>query len=311
MMNSCHLLYLIIFAAFFFGACEEVFIPDDSNYQSKIVVESYIEKSSEGLPVYLILTRTIGFFGNIDATVIENLFVKADSVLIIADNEEISLMDLCLSDLPPEARTEILKRFGFDPDSVNLNFCIYTDLSGKFQPKEGSSYDLKIIINDTVLSARTSIPKLIPLDSIWFEPVPGIMIDSFVQMICSIRDVAGENNFYRYFTGTSEGALIANFSSVTDDFLFDGQEFQFPLQKAEPPGTPFSDTLGYFRIGDTVRVKWCNLDKDHFEFWNTLEVSRTRQGPFSSYLRVKTNINGGLGIFGGQNCEYYTILVKR
>lgn len=291
-------------------ACEEVFIPDDANFESKIVVESYVERSSEGLPVYLLLTRTIGFFGKINSSQLENLFVKADEVLVVDGTDRFLLSELCLSDIPAEARNEILKRFGINPDSVNLDLCIYADLSSRFMPAQGRAYDLNVRVGDTLITSRTTIPKLIPLDSIWFEPVPGKMIDSFAQMICSISDEPGERNYYRYFTGKSGEALVANFSSVTDDFLFDGQEFQFPLQKAEPPGTPFSDTLGYFRIGDTIRIKWCNLDRDHFDFWNTLEVSRTRQGPFSSYLRVKSNINGGIGIFGGQNCIYYTIPVK-
>lgn len=154
-------------------ACEEVFIPDDANFESKIVVESYVERSSEGLPVYLLLTRTIGFFGKINSSQLENLFVKADEVLVVDGTDRFLLSELCLSDIPAEARNEILKRFGINPDSVNLDLCIYADLSSRFMPAQGRAYDLNVRVGDTLITSRTTIPKLIHLDSIWFEPVPG------------------------------------------------------------------------------------------------------------------------------------------
>ena len=69
----------------------------------------------------------------------------------------------------------------------------------------------------------------------------------------------------------------------------------------------------YFNIGDTVSIKFCTIDKDHYEFWNTFqdEVLNT-VNPFASSLSViKSNIQGdGLGIWGGYGVSYYTLIIK-
>ena len=83
------------------------------------------------------------------------------------------------------------------------------------------------------------------------------------------------------------------------------------MVKSEEPGAKFDPiTFGLYRIGDTAQVKWINIDKDYYDFFNTLEFNRANQGPFSSYTRIKTNIKGGLGIWGGSNVQIYTKKVK-
>ncbi|MBK9272596.1 MAG: DUF4249 domain-containing protein [Saprospiraceae bacterium] len=292
-------------------ACEEEFIPDGTNVNPQLVIEAYLEKSNEGFPFYLILTKTTAFYDKFSADRIQDLFIKADSAFIEVNSERILLDELCLNDLPPDLKKLALDRLGLNPDSVAIDICIYTDLSGTLQPSEGNIYQLKVYVKDEIVSAQTTIPSLVPLDSIWFEDVPGKKLDSFLQLFCKIKDTPNVSNYYRFFTAGQNENLIAGFTSVTDDYFFDGQEFKFTLQKATVPGSSFSDTTGYFKLGDTIRVKWCTIDKDHFDFWNTLEVSRTRQGPFSSYVRIKSNIVGGLGIFGGQHCKYYSVVVKK
>jgi len=97
---------------------------------------------------------------------------------------------------------------------------------------------------------------------------------------------------------------------VTDDALFDGQSFRITLQKAEPPGTSFDDEFGLYRVGDTATLKWMTLDQSHFDFWNTLEFSRANQGPFATYTRVRGNVSGALGVWGGASVDIYTQIVE-
>ena len=63
-------------------------------------------------------------------------------------------------------------------------------------------------------------------------------------------------------------------------------------------------------VGDSVLIKWTTIDEAHFDFWNTLEFSNANQGPFSSYTRLQSNINGGLGIWGGYSVSYYSRTVE-
>ena len=69
------------------------------------------------------------------------------------------------------------------------------------------------------------------------------------------------------------------------------------------------DTFGYFWRGDTVVVRAASLDYAHFRFWQTLEYNTGSQGPFGTYTRIESNINGGLGIWGGISYNDYTIII--
>lgn len=51
------------------------------------------------------------------------------------------------------------------------------------------------------------------------------------------------------------------------------------------------------------------MDETHFDFWNTLEFSRNNSGPFSSFNRVSSNVDGALGVWGGYAVGYYEDVV--
>ena len=120
-----------------------------------------------------------------------------------------------------------------------------------------------------------------------------------------------EKDYYRYFTATNERALSAPFNSIIDDGFFNGLSFEFPLPESEAPSQDFDfDTFGFYNIGDEVQIKWCTVDEAHFNFWNTLEFNRQNQGPFSSYTLIATNIEGGIGIWGGYSVSFYNLVVE-
>ena len=50
-------------------------------------------------------------------------------------------------------------------------------------------------------------------------------------------------------------------------------------------------------------------DEAHFDFWNTRDFSANSAGPFSSYTRIKGNVDGALGIWGGYSVDSYRLFV--
>lgn len=299
----------------FMTSCEEEFIPGNGVVESEIVVEGFIEAGEDALPTYVLLTRTFPFYNDIDANRLNDLFVKNAMVTVTPSNgSAVQLTELCLDDLPPELQKEVAAVLGLQLDSSGQapNVCAYVDLAGELNPTEGVTYDLLVEVESEVLTATTTIPHHVPLDSVWFTDPPGKPADSLAEMNCRITDPAGVDNFYRYLTADNDRPLIPGFGSVTDDAFFDGQEFDFPLQKAEY----FSDTtdrdfnsFGLWLRGDTARLKWCSIDKAHHDFWLTFEFNRNNQGPFSAYTRVDFNIEGGIGIWGGYAVSYYEMVV--
>lgn len=305
---------MMVFAIMISG-CEEEFIPGGEDIESQIVVEGYIEAGENALPVYVLLSRSFPFYNDIDNDRLNDLFVKGAVVTVTrSGGETVELTELCLEEIPEPLREEVLAVLGIQTDTISglPDICAYVDLMNEVIADEGGTYDLKVEVEGRTITSTTTIPPHVPLDSVWFTPPPGEPADSLAEMNCRISDPGGIENYYRYLTAVNSRRLIPNLGSVTDDAFFDGQEFDFPLQKAEYI-TDTADldfnTFGLWNRGDTATLKWCSIDKAHHDFWLTFEFNRNNQGPFSGYTRVDFNIDGGIGIWGGYSVSYYELIV--
>ncbi len=299
-----------LFLLFTFSSCEEEFIPEPVVGAEGIVVEGYIEAGDRPTPPYVILTKSFPFFSELSQDQLDDSFVRGAEVTVSDGDKTVTLTELCLDEVPVEFRNLVSEFLGTPIDSIGFNFCAYIDLSMEMMGEEGKTYSLEVKTGEETLRASTTIPSAIPLDTLWFTQPPGEPSDVFAELNVLLSDPADETNFYRYLTSEQYGPYLAAFGSVTDDLLFDGQSFEFPLPKAEAPGTEFDqESYGYYVRGSTVTIKWITLDEDHFNFWNTLEFSRANQGPFSSYTRIDHNIEGGVGIWGGLAARYYELEV--
>lgn len=292
-------------------SCEQSFAPEISTEPSEIVVEGYIEGGQRPLPPYVILSKSLPFFSRLGTEAVNNLFVH-DAVVRISDGSKtVELEEFCLSELSPEQREVASGLIGIDLNEISLDICIYTDPSLSMFGEVGKTYTLEVEAENKILTSTTTIPLHVPLDSLrFFEPL-GEPNDTLVELRGYLKDPADQPNFYRYFTKTNDGNFKSPFASVADDRLFDGLQFEFPLPNAEvgPDGLRPS-TYGFFHVGDTVTIRWISLDEPHYEFWNTLEFNKANQGPFSSYTRIKSNIEGGLGIWGGFSASYYELVAE-
>ncbi len=292
-------------------SCETPFQPEISGSAAGgIVVEGYIEGGARPTPPFVILTRSYSFFDSLGLNELQEGFVHGATVKVSDGTREQVLQELCLSDLNEQQKTLLAGFLGFDPDSVAYDFCAYLDLTFSMLGVEGRTYQLHIDVGEEVLEATTTIPEHVGLDSLFFEPPPGQPNDTLARLKCLIDDPGDRENYYRYQTRINDQPFVTPSGSVVDDRFFNGQSFEFPLAKAEPPGTEFDPaTFGLYRVGDRVELKWINIDRAHFDFWNTLEFNAANQGPFSSYTRILSNVEGGQGIWGGLSASYYSLEV--
>jgi len=285
--------------------CTEEYVPATQDQDQQLVVEGFIEAGEGTMPTFVLLTRSIPFISTIDLNTFDEIFVNDAVVSVTNGTNIVQLEEYCLDDLPPDIRAAAAEALGFDPLTTTVNICAYVDLLDQIDRRIGGQYDLRIEVEGQVLTATTTIPEFVPLfDFRWDDP-PGVPSDTVARLWVTIDDPVGINH-YRYFTEENNGGFVAPFASVTGDRLFDGMEFEFPLTKAEPRDGDFDpDTFGFYFRGDSIRIKWMTIDEAHFEFWNTLEFSRNNSGPFSSYNRVTSNVDGALGIWGGAAVEFY------
>ena len=298
-----------IFAVGF--ACEKEYIPNLPTTAADIVVEGYIEAGNKAAPPYVILTKSLPFFR--DLKNYNDLFVRGATVWVSNGKDSVRLQEFCWADLDPSVKKQAATLFGINADSVaaNFNFCVYIDLAQRMKGEFNKTYTLRITTADgQKLSATTTIPRPVPIDSATFIKPPGNNnLDTMAQMRAIAVDPIGPD-FYRYFTSTKGSSYVAGANSVTDDAFFDGKVTKFNLLKSEPrDGSTPADLYGLFHRGDSISIKFTTIDKAHFDFWRTLEYNANSGGPFASYTKVKHNIVGGLGIWGGYAATYFDTVV--
>lgn len=308
-MKSIYAIIYVSLSLLFLSSCEQSYTPETSDVEQEIVVEGYIEAGPGANPTYVILTKSIPFLSTIDPNKFTELFIKGAQVTVNDGTNVVELIEFCLDDVPDDLKDEVYAVLGLNPDSATVDICVYADIFGQIKKEPGRKYDLTVKTGNKTLTATTTIPEYVELTNFkWVDP-PGKPNDTLAELNVTINDPANVENFYRYFTATGEDPqLIPPFGSVTNDAIFNGQSFEFPLQKAQRRGGDFNpDAFGLYKRGDSVFVKWCGIDKAHFNFWNTRDFAANSGGPFSSYTRISTNINGGLGIWGGYAVRTYNL----
>lgn len=319
------LLTLLIFISV---SCEKEFIPETTYDGPELVVEGYISKGTGAFPPYVILTKSIEYTSSIGTDALNDLFVHNAEVHISDGTNRVRLPELCVSDLqalPDFLKDAIAQAIGipaFNIDSVQLDVCVYTDLLSVIglglDIKEGGQYDLEIKTdNFGTVTATTTIPYSVPVDSLSYLNHPSYPAnDSLVEVMAYFKDPIGPN-YYRSFSKRNQEPMYPSGTrgtngSVSDDKIFEGQSFSFAILRGQDPLGDFDfDTFGYFWRGDTVTVRAASIDYEHFRFWQTMEYNSGSQGPFGTYTRIESNINGGLGIWGGISYDDYTIVIPQ
>ncbi len=312
-MRTWSKLLCVLFILVGIFACEEPFVPEPVENAEQYVVEGYVEAGEGSNFSYVIITKTVPFFSEISPDQYASLFVDDATVTVNDGSNDVTFTKLCLSDIPDDLKDQAGELIGINPDSTDINVCIYVDIFDQLIREVGRTYSLEVTIEneEEIITAQTTIPEIIPLYDFVFRDTPGVPIEGLAQLWCKISDPL-EKNYYRYFTQADSTALISPFNSVTNDGAWNGQEFEFPISKAEPAGADFDpNTFGMFTEGDTIIMKWCTIDSIHYDFWETFEYARNNQGPFSAYTRIKTNVDGAWGIFGGYGVSASELVVEK
>ena len=179
----------------------------------------------------------------------------------------------------------------------------------------GKTYDLNIEWEGGTYTSSTRIPELIPLDSVWFKREGNPEL-GFIWAHLTEPDTAG--NAYRWWAQrinvNSEGqpkdaAFVPPLGSAFDDRFINGKSFDFvygrgPSAPDDPP-----EEGGFFKLGDTIVVKFSTCDQGVFQFLRTFEAEAGNNGnPFASPSPIRSNMEGGaLGIWAGYGSVLDTV----
>jgi hypothetical protein len=280
-----------------FTSCEKEVYIDLPDPQTKLVVEGWIEQ--DNYPVVAV-TRNSPYFSQVDSTTLMNLFVL-NAQVYVSDGEQTEKLELDFSNAME----------GIWP------FICYKGNSIKGEI--GKTYTLTIYAEGDTITGTTTIPQPIELDSIWWMPdnEGKPLNDSLGYIWANYTDDPGVDNYFRLFAKRKglDNQFIPIFGSVYDDVFFNGQSFTFSMYRgiltlSDVDAIIEDEELFYFKKGDTVDVKITSIDREHYEFWRTIEQENFTGGnPFVFPVVIRHNVKGALGVWGGYGATIYTLII--
>jgi hypothetical protein len=280
--------------------CEKKVEFDLNQSPELLTVDASIENDQD--PV-VILTKSLNYFSKISAEVLGNTLIK-DADVFISDG----------------TKTHQLRRYDVVVPGTTIPFSFYSsdfaNPSTIIKGELGKNYQLRIVWKEKEYTSATSIPPLRKvIDSLWWVKAPNTP-DTSTRAVVRARvvDPPGFGDYARYFTRVNSGNFLPGFSSVFDDAFVNGVTYTVDVDRGVDRNTELDfDDYGFFRRGDTVTLKFSNINKATFDFWRTVEFSYQSIGnPFSTPTKILGNIsNGALGYFGGYANQFTTVIIPR
>ncbi|OQP61532.1 hypothetical protein A3860_31910 [Niastella vici] len=289
---------VVVIMGLIYSSCEKTisFRPNDS--EPVVVVEASIEN---GQAPVVILSQSLNYFSEITPELLASSFVR---------NADITISNGTKTQKLKEYRQRIARGYFiyyYTTDSANLS----AGIVGEFN----KGYSISIKVNEREYTATTTIPLLAKkIDSVWWQPAPNNPNPDKVILMGRFVDPPGLGNYTRYYTQVDGWKFFPGFNSVYDDQLTDGTTYNFQIEKGVDRNNSFNlEEYPFFNRGDSVVVKYCNIDKATYDFWRTMEYGYTNIGnPFASPNKVLSNIKGGgLGYFGGYAAQYISIIIPK
>ncbi|MFT3933390.1 MAG: DUF4249 domain-containing protein [Chitinophagaceae bacterium] len=288
---------LIVSLAFFFCSCEKAINFKLDQTQPSLVVEATIENNQ---PPTVILSSSFDYFSAISADLLASSFVH-NAVITISNG----------------VKTHQLKEYSYNT-AANLKIYYYSidsaNLATAFLGSFNTAYSLTINANGKTYTATTTIPFVAKrVDSLWWKKAPDNPDSNKVVLVGSFTDPVGYGNYIRYFTKVNRDPYYPGLQSVFDDQITDGKTYTLNIERGVDRNVKLDrENYSYFEKGDTITLKFANIDKATYDFWRTMEYSYQSIGnPFSSPTKVLGNVNGALGYFGGYAAQYTSIIVPK
>ncbi|MBC7912780.1 MAG: DUF4249 domain-containing protein [Pyrinomonadaceae bacterium] len=265
-------------------ACDKENDTSQKEYVPKFIVEGWIEN---GQYPHVILSHNVPFFSSLDSAQLSELIIRFAKITV-SDGVKTEVLTTTLDD-------------NYFPSFIYRGY----DLKGE----SGKTYTLKIEYAGNTITSTTRIPEAVPLDSLWFSKRE----KDKMQLIVQIKDKAMEKNYYRLYTKIrSNKVFIPILLSNLDDRFFSGQEILLQVNRGSDNNLTVKNEP-YFERGDTVLVKFSNIPKEGFDFWNSIqdEVLNSINPLVGSTGSIKSNITGpAAGIWCGYGSTIHKVIAK-
>ena len=261
-------------------------------YTERLVVEANIET---GKSAVVLLSRSVPFFGDFDYSTPEKAFVKG-AVVTVSDG---TLIDT-LTELDPTS--------GY----------IYLG-TPKVIGQVGKTYTLKVRYNAKEFSVQSTILNPIKLDSLYFK----WEADSMGFIWQHFKEPPGLGNQYRWMSKRlnvkyKDFFFAGPLFSVFDDKFVDGKAFDFSYDRGPQPDKiqqwREESNRNYYRVGDTVAVRFNHIGKAEYDFFYTYYQNKaSNSNPFSAPTNIKSMFGQNEEVFGAfiaYSSTFDTLVIK-
>jgi len=276
--------YIVLFAVLLMMSCTKDDLNKQISLESKIVVEGWIEEDDYA---QVLLSSSIPVTDVIDSTNVLNHVIRSAKITI-SDGEN----------------SEVL-RVKNDKDRVPPFVYFGSTLKGE----TGKEYSLKIEYLNRIIEAVTTIPKSVELKSA--EYIKKNSTDTTGYVFVKFDDPLDEKNYYQIATKIDgeEPIFVPSFYGNLDDRSFITSSISVQINRGVIlfPKTKFTP---YFADGNLIYVKLRTQNKDALDFWNSWqnEIVNSKNPIYPSNTSLKSNINGGIGIWAGYGQK--TLIVR-
>jgi len=171
----------------------------------------------------------------------------------------------------------------------------------------GQTYRLTIAIDGKVYSATSTMPALVPFDSVYIsERSFGGESSKFATV--KYKDPTGKGNAYRFvqfINGVKTKTLFVN-----DDALIDGRTVNADLLFFDDASED-NDKGDGLNTGDQVEVHMQTIDPAIYKYWYSLSQGATGDNETANPANPITNLTGGaLGYFSAHTIQKKTFIVQ-
>jgi len=257
---------IIILLAICFYSCKKTVVLDLNNAPAQTVIQGDV--TNESGPYTITINQSVGFYA-------DNVFPPVSGAVVkISDNNGIT--DSLTETTPGVYSTHTL------------------------QGQPGNTYILSVVANNINYTATSTMPMLVPFDSISFRTTSAFG-QTRTNALVNFQDPAGIKNQYQFIEYIN-GKQFTKSIFVFDDRLSDGRYITSTL---------FTDST-YFNSGDVLKINMNCIDPDVYTYFYQLSRSSGNGtfGSTASPANPTSNINNGaLGYFSAHTTEARTVVV--
>jgi len=279
--------FYITFLIFIFSCRKDVKL-ELPQYSEKIVIEASIETGS---PAVVFLSYSVPYFGSFNFEAPQTAFVKG-ALVTVTDG------------ITTDTLKELNPVIGY----------IYT--GSKLPGQTRKIYEISVTVNGKTFKTTTGILDPPSLDTAYFL----LDHDSLGLIRQKFSEPAGSGQCYRWFAKRlgRDQFYAAPWGSAFDDKFVDGKTFEFTYNRGRQPNSLVANNedpeRGFYKLGDTVVIKFCQIGRNEYEFWNTYYQNRSSNGnPFSAPANIKSMFEdheNAFGAFVGYAPYFDTIIMR-